>query len=146
MNEKNEKDEEILLAAPVREVVLMEDRAQVVREGKADLPAGRVRLKVEGVAPVLADKTLAVSILSGPSGAEVAQAKVTRALQRRAEHRPEDVAAVEAELEAEGEKAEINQSRRRLLEEELEGLHEVADRRIEDISVDAAWGRASPDE
>ena len=123
MNEISENDGEILLETAVREVVLMEDRAQVVREGKADLPAGRVRLRVEGVAPVLADKTLAVSVLSGPTGTEVVQAKVKRILQRRAEHRPEDVAAVEAELEAEGEKAEINGNRRQLLEEELDGLH-----------------------
>jgi len=52
----------VRLDAPVTEVTVLEDRAQVVREGRADLPAGRVRVRVAGVSPVLADKTLALSL------------------------------------------------------------------------------------
>jgi uncharacterized protein (TIGR02231 family) len=43
---------------PVAEVTVLEDRAQVLRRGRVDIPAGISELVVTGVAPVLADKTL----------------------------------------------------------------------------------------
>jgi uncharacterized protein (TIGR02231 family) len=51
---------------PVAEVTLLEDRARVVRRGRISLPAGQVRVRIEGVAPVLSDKSLVVRI--APSG------------------------------------------------------------------------------
>jgi len=141
MSESREKGDVIRLDARVKEVVLMEDRAQVIREGQADLPAGRVQVRVEGVAPILADKTLAVSVVLGPSGTQVAWAKVERALTRRAESRPEVVAEMEANLEAEEEKRQILADRLEGLREELEGLADAMQKRVDEISEDAAWGR-----
>jgi hypothetical protein len=46
------------VAAPVRSVVLLEDRAQVSRRLEADLPAGPSRLRVPGLTPLCADRTL----------------------------------------------------------------------------------------
>ena len=51
------------LRAPVVEVTVLEDRAHVVRRGQLELGAGVTRLKIAGVAPVLADKTLCAAIV-----------------------------------------------------------------------------------
>lgn len=45
-------------AAPIVSVVVLEDRAAITRRGAGHVAAGQHRLVVEGVAPVLADKTL----------------------------------------------------------------------------------------
>ncbi|HVO30715.1 MAG TPA: DUF4140 domain-containing protein, partial [bacterium] len=46
----------LVLDARVARVTLLEDRAQVSREGKVRLEAGSHRLKIVGVAPVIADR------------------------------------------------------------------------------------------
>jgi hypothetical protein len=56
------------VAAPVRRVVLLEDRAQVSRRVEVDLPAGQSRLRAPGLTPLCADRTLVARL--GP-GAQV---------------------------------------------------------------------------
>ena len=53
---------ELVAEVPVVEVTLLEDRALVVRRGLVELPPGRSRLRIDGVAPVLVDKTLAAAL------------------------------------------------------------------------------------
>ena len=62
---------------PIRSVTLLEDRAQVTRKATLQLPAGVSRLAVEGVSPILADKTLvgrisgnAARVVDAPRAAE----------------------------------------------------------------------------
>ena len=50
------------IEAPVTEVTLMEDRAHAVRQARVELPAGSSRLRVTGVTPILADRTLCGAI------------------------------------------------------------------------------------
>ena len=84
--------------APPTKVVLLEDRAQVRREGTAALVAGTNRLVVVGVAPVLQDVSLRGEVVEG--AARVADARVRRTLKVGAVERPEHVAAIEEELRA----------------------------------------------
>ncbi len=44
--------------APITTVTVLEDRASITRRGTASLAAGQHRIVIEGVSPVLADKTL----------------------------------------------------------------------------------------
>jgi uncharacterized protein (TIGR02231 family) len=81
--------------APVRRVTLFEDRAQVVREGSVALPKGTHRLTVDGVAPVLADRTL---VARAPA-LRVNEARVRRAFRIGASERPEVAAALQKELQ-----------------------------------------------
>ncbi|MEQ8275054.1 MAG: mucoidy inhibitor MuiA family protein [Deltaproteobacteria bacterium] len=64
----------IHVEAPVVAVTLHEDRAHVTRSARIELPAGRSSLRVEGLAPVLADKTLTAKL----EGAAVLLAKIDR--------------------------------------------------------------------
>lgn len=85
----------VVVEAPVRSVVVLEDRAQVRRGGKVVLAAGLNRLVVEGVAPLLQDLSLRGEVVAG--GARVVDARVRRAL-RVAREKPAAVAALEGEI------------------------------------------------
>ena len=66
------------LDAPIDSVTVTEDRAHVRRRATVDLPAGVSRLRIEGVAPVIADKTLRVRATGAKTGdARVVRKKVT---------------------------------------------------------------------
>ena len=56
------------IEAPIRSVVIMEDRAQVTRRGRASLRAGRQVVSVAGATPLVADRTLRCRIRSGGQG------------------------------------------------------------------------------
>lgn len=86
------------VAAPVVKAVLLEDRAQVRRQGTATLVAGTNRLAIFDVAPVLQDVSLRGEVVEG--AARVVDARVRRALRVGAGERPEVVAAIEEELRA----------------------------------------------
>ena len=61
-------------AVPVVAVTVLEDRAQVTRRGTVALAAGQQRVVIEGVSPVLVDKTL----LCVATGARVLDARCER--------------------------------------------------------------------
>ena len=69
------------LEAPVVEVTLFEDRARIVRVGRASLSEGEARMRLEGVSPVLADMTLSASVEG--RGARVVDACVRRRIVTR---------------------------------------------------------------
>ena len=48
------------VSLPVVRVTVLEDRASVRRAGPLELPLGHRRVRIEGLAPVLVDKTLSV--------------------------------------------------------------------------------------
>ena len=109
----------LVLDARVARVTLLEDRAQVTREGKIRLEAGSRRLKVVGVAPVIADRSL---VARGPEGVRVDEARVVRVWRIGVAEKPADAAPLHAELEKIGatmsQKAELEallQQRRNLV-------------------------------
>ncbi|CAN5889714.1 DUF4139 domain-containing protein [soil metagenome] len=62
--------------APIIAVTVLEDRASITRRGTAKLRAGQHRLVIEGVSPVLVDKTLTASA----TGARVLDVRCERRL------------------------------------------------------------------
>ena len=84
----------VLLDAPVRRVTLLEDRAQVGREGRLRLAAGSHRLKVTSIAPVIADRSV---VARGGNGVRVDETRVTRRWLIGAAEKPADAARLEEE-------------------------------------------------
>lgn len=135
------------LRAPVVEVTVLEDRAHVVRRGQLELGAGVTRLKIAGVAPVLADKTLCAAIVpAGQKASEASRERVNDVRVRRSrlvlgEHKPERARELARERERlvqqqERLQALLDVARRR--EASLAGVGEVT---IQDIGVDACYGQ-----
>lgn len=133
--------------APVAEVTVLEDRAHVVRRGQLELGAGVTRLKIAGVAPVLADKTLCAAIAPAghkagdPSRERVNDVRVRRSRLVLGEHKPERARELARERERltgahEQVQARLDLARRR--EASLAGVGEVT---IQDVGVDACYGQ-----
>lgn len=92
------------VSLPVVRVTVLEDRASVRRAGPLELPLGHRRVRIEGLAPVLVDKTLSVV------GEGVQVGDVT--IRRQQIHRAAEVDSAEIE----GLRAEERELRRTLAE------------------------------
>lgn len=135
--------------APVVEVTVLEDRAHVVRRGTVELLGGMTRLRVAGVAPVLADKTLCAAVaqagqkLADPLRERINDVRVRRSRLVLAQDKPEQRAALEAELEAETRKLEALRAQLELTRAQQASLEGVAEVTVTDIGVDVSHGQAS---
>jgi uncharacterized protein (TIGR02231 family) len=130
------------LNAPVTSVTVSEDRAHVVRKGEAQVGAGATRLLVEDVAPVLVDKTLRVAVDGGVS---VVEARVERQRLHTEGERPDDVAALDAEIDVLSTKERDVARARKRLEMDLSGVDAMIAHLLSDVALDAAWGKSDLD-
>jgi len=80
-----------MLEAPVVRVIVLEDRAQVTRAGRVRLGVGSHRLRIEGAAPVIADRTV---VARAGEGLRVDETRVVRHWRIGAAARPPDAAAI----------------------------------------------------
>lgn len=129
------------IAAPVAEVTVLEDRAQVLRRGRIAVPAGPSLLAVAGISPLLADKTLVARIAAGARVVDVRCERVHLPA-------PEDPARLDASAH---ERLRLAQQRAAALEESIEraearlalagGAGKLV---VAEMAVDAAAGRADP--
>lgn len=130
------------MTAPVAEVTVLEDRAQVLRRGRIALPAGASLLVVTGLAPVLADKTLTARVAAGARVVDVRcerlvlsgpddPARYDAAAQERLRQAQERVAAVQESIT----RCEASLARTETLGTLVAG----------EIGGDAAAGRADPE-
>lgn len=133
----------IKVEAPIVSVTLLEDRAHVTRRGSVELPAGHSRLAVAGLAPVLADKTLAARLDGGQ--ARVLDASVDRDEVILDDEKPEDLRAIDERIEALD--VEMNTVDRELtrLQKSLVQLSARADIELDEMSDDAAYDRTDGD-
>ena len=132
---------------PIASVTLLEDRAHVVRRGSLSLATADERVQVERVAPVIADKTVAVTVVEGPArvvdarvrrralvrlrdGDRVAEEDQLGAERARLERESDDLAAERERLQAEHD----------LLARQIAALDQVASLSLADLADDAAWG------
>jgi uncharacterized protein (TIGR02231 family) len=132
---------------PISSVTLLEDRAHVVRRGSLSLAAGDDRVQIERVAPVIADKTVAVTVIEG--SAAVVDARVRRRTQVRLRDgdrvaEEEQLGAERARLEREGDQLEAERERLQadhdLVTRQVAALGEIASLSLADLADDAVWG------
>ncbi len=115
---------------PVASVVVLEDRAQVTRTGRVELPAGHSRLVIEGVA---VDKSLAPS--SGTAGVRVTDARIVRTpVFERAEEIDDEIKRARAVVE------ELEGKTRRTYREAYDTDRTLVSF-LDEIAEDAAWAR-----
>ena len=126
------------LLAPVKRVTLLEDRAYVARLGQAEVPAGLSRWRVAEVSSVLVDKTLVAQLqCQADCGARLISARVERHQVTPPPPPPES----RQELEQRARLLSRLDVRKGLLKRELEGARRLISQFLQEISLDAAWGR-----
>ena len=130
-----------LVNAPVTQVTLLEDRAQVRRSGAVPLTPGQHTLRVEGVAPVLQDLSLRAD---ASPGATVVDVRVRRALLVTSDEKPEAARALERDIEALTESLKVLQEDRALLVQRRERLEAVLERGLSELPEDVSWGVTVP--
>lgn len=135
----------IAFDAPVTEVTLLEDRAHVLRRGTVTLAAGRSTLIIEGVAPVLADKTLAAAFLGGADHATIDDLRMRRRWVPRAE-RSGDRHTLQERLRT------LSQQRNQLAEDYSRAAHRLHQHQqliqlaTAEMAEDVPWDRAPQSE
>ncbi len=127
--------EPVQLVAPVDSVIVTEDRAHVQRRVTTDLPAGVTRVRIDDVAPVIADKTLRVR---AGEGVQVGEARVVR---RKIASEPDKAHAdLVRELEEKTRASEAGATNIKRLQATVMLLNEAQRRVLEEIAEDAARG------
>ena len=126
------------LEAPVRTVTLLEDRAQVTRQGTVRVRAGQNRILVRDVAPVLQDVSLRAEVLAGK--ARVADVRIRRGLRIRTADKPEAARQLEERIEAlRREREQVLEDQKRALQR-FERVLQMLNLGAREIPEDAGWG------
>ncbi|MCA9635524.1 MAG: DUF4139 domain-containing protein [Myxococcales bacterium] len=131
---------------PVDEVILLEDRAHVIRRGTIEVGAGTTRLRVADVAPVISDRTLCAGLRRPGgggeeiSGARVQDLRIRRQRVVRVEDRSAERRGIERELRELHDRRRELRGRQVRAQAALVELGGIARAHLADIGVDASWG------
>jgi uncharacterized protein (TIGR02231 family) len=125
---------------PIATVVVLEDRAQVTRRARLMLDAGHHRLVIEGVSPVICDRTV---VARCDDGAEIADWRIVRhAVDAMDPETDPEMRELMVELKALDDAGQKLRQQRRRGQARLTDLSLVAQRRLDDLSVDVGHNRA----
>jgi uncharacterized protein (TIGR02231 family) len=128
----------VSLVAPVTQVTLLEDRAQVRRVGTVKLGAGQHLLVVPDVAPVLQD----LSLRAHASGkVKVSDVRVRRAMKVAPREKPEALAKLEVEIEKLTEAWRRLREDGQLIDQRRARLEQVLERGFTELPEDVSWGQ-----
>jgi uncharacterized protein (TIGR02231 family) len=135
-----------IASVPIVEVTVQEDRALVRREGSITVPPGRSRLRIEGVAPVLVDKSLTAELLAVEGEAEGEGVRVRSVVATRwhvTEDAQRPAAQAELRVQLRQRQAELQAlARRRASAATERGMVETLLRTtLGELAEDSGWGR-----
>ena len=133
------------LLLPIASVTVLEDRAQVRREGPVAFTHGHNRLALWGVAPVLQDVSLRIELLAKAGGAgRVLDARVRRALRIGHKEKPEATSALERRMEelARGYQEAVDDQGR--ADERAAIVLDMMKKAMSEVPQDAAWSLGHP--
>ena len=132
-----------VVALPIESVTVLEDRAAITRRGTVELPAGETTLRLDGVAPVLANKTVTARL--GSSSATIRDVRVRRALRILDAALPEEKRRIADELAALEEHGDQRRRELGLLSEEDAALARTEELAMREMGEDVAWDRLDAD-
>lgn len=126
---------------PIVEVTVQEDRALVRREGTIVAPPGRARLRIEGVAPVLVDKSLTAELLGADGEVSVRSVLASRWHVTEEAQRPAALAELQVQLRALHAEQQALARRRAHVASEREMVEQLLRSTLVELGEDAGFGR-----
>ncbi len=133
----------LVATIPVVEVTVQEDRALVRREASVTVPAGISRLRIEGVAPVLVDKSLTATVHADPMptpSPRVFGAKAVRWHLTEDRQRPEAIAALEQQRREQQAQLATLARQEAAVQGERKRVGAILDSTLAELAQDAGWG------
>lgn len=134
----------LTFAAPVTTVTLLEDRAQVRRVGKASFTPGLWRLRVEGVTPVLSDKSLRADFCEKGFGRRVDDVRICRQRRLLDIDQPERLQTLLQEWRSLRTQFDQLSEDRHHLQNAIAEMDCILTKTVEELPVDATWGQLDP--
>jgi uncharacterized protein (TIGR02231 family) len=131
------------LGAPVDEVTLLEDRAQVRRRARINLPRGHHRLLIDEVAPVAQDVSVRAEVIAGKP--RLSDIGIRRAMRVAREHKPKELQEIEARIRELRKQWDRNKDKDTRFKGRLETLGKMLGMGTAEIPQDVAWGTAEPE-
>ena len=125
------------IALPVTAATLLEDRAQIIRSGRVDVIAGRNRLVVFDVAPVVQDVSLRAA--SPTAGVRVDDARVRRAMRIEQHELPAAALELEERLSVLGEERQQHEDDLERVSQRACVIDEMMVKALDEVPEDAAW-------
>jgi len=136
-------DDTTVVTVPVSRVTVLEDRASVRREALLELGPGTHRVRIEGLAPVLVDKSLSVN----GEGLTVGDTEIRRKrIHRSDEAGTEELRALIGEAREWRQTIAALDGKGSAIERESALVTEAMTRSIREIGDDSAWGRSLEDQ
>ncbi len=134
----------LMLDAGVKEVTLMEDRARVIRRGTVGLKAGVTAISVQGVSPLISDKTLVGRVISDHV-AEVVTVSVLREHREVTELPENDPERIRKNLNSIARKIQGIGELRAQAKQKLVMLNELEEKALAEMAYDTSWSSADPE-
>ncbi len=134
----------LMLDAGVKEVTLMEDRARVIRRGTVRIKAGVTAISVQGVSPLISDKTLVGRAISDQV-AEVVTVSVVREHREITELPENDPERIRKNLNSITRKIQAIGELRTQAKQKLVMLNELEDKALAEMAYDTSWSSADPE-
>jgi len=138
-NGKGLSDAMLAIEAPIRDVTVLEDRAVITRRARFELPVGTARLFVDGVSPVIVDKSLTAELCGGK--ARVADVRVVRTYVHEDSDSPADIRGLDEDVSVAKQKLDVIVESRLAIALEAGGLTQTLPLFLAELAEDAAWGR-----
>ena len=135
--------EPVPITAPIVEVTLLEDRAHVVRRGRAVLPVGLSTVVIEDTAPAISDKTLNASI--AVEGAKVLNVRAKRSMRILESDKRDDLQKLHQRIDEITHELKRSEAQIEMLNHEQNLIDEVISQTLKEFAEDAAWGRQTED-
>lgn len=132
---------------PIVEVTVLEDRARVKRRGTIQVTEGPIQLALDGIAPLVVDRTLTGSFRESAEGvsAPIHMLRIQRTRRYETSALPAELAEITARIEALNvEKADLEASLGELVSHRT-SLAAIGERSVTDTMVDASFGLGSVD-
>lgn len=126
------------IVAPVAQVTVLEDRAQVTRRARLRLRQGTQKLRIMDVAPVLQDVSLRAELLQADG--QVTDIRARRCARVTREDLPEELRALEGSIQELVERLEDLSLDQRRATERYATLLEMLARGLAEVPLDVAWG------